>query len=117
MNNFNIVGKIKRITQVNDKVSYMTVCVRHNANQYEFLDVVCFNPEFINKYFKPDKWVGVTGHIHNNATEKDGKKIYKTELIGDNFFFCGDNTNNFVSDKNEFDEKTPFDIIDELYNP
>lgn len=95
MNIFSLVGKIKDIKSF-EKVAYITICVKSaftKQDQYDYIDVTSFSPEWIQQYFWVDKWIAVTGHIHINKREDEtGKPTYKTELIADKVYFVGDKT-------------------------
>lgn len=44
--------------------------------------------EFISKYFQKGSRIAVVGHITTGSYEKDGKKIYTTEVTVDEAEFC-----------------------------
>ena len=112
MNNFNIVGKIHTIKSL-DKIAYITVCIKSvysRDEKYDYLDIISFSPDWINKYFTAGKWIGVSGHISNNSyTDKDGNKKYKLDLIADRIFFVGDKKDSEEANSIE-DEGLPWEI-------
>ena len=84
MNKVILVGKIKRINKC-EKVTLITICV-HERGYYEYIPVKIFNTEFFNRYFFPDKWCTIEGHLkitHHND-------LYSTEIIADNISFTGE---------------------------
>ena len=72
--------------------------------------------EIIEKYVHKGSSLYIEGHLHYDTYEKDGKKVYTTEVIMDNFQFLGsksDNGNNTPNqapmNESKFDDKdVPF---------
>ncbi len=65
---------------------------REGEPDADFFTCVAFGKtaEFIEKYFKQGKQIGVTGRVENdNYTNKDGQKVYGTRITIDECFFCG----------------------------
>lgn len=63
----------------------------------DFFSCVAFGKtaEFIEKYFKQGKQIGVVGRVENdNYTNKDGQKVYGTRITIDECFFCGSSDSN-----------------------
>ena len=44
--------------------------------------------EFINNYFKKGQQVAITGRISTGSYEKDGQKVYTTDVIVEETFFA-----------------------------
>lgn len=79
--------------------------------QADFLPIVSWNKtaEFVAKYFKKGQQVAVIGRVETrNYDDKDGKKVYVTEVIAEEVYFAdskredgqattftGDNTTSF----------------------
>lgn len=84
MNKVILNGKITQIKEF-DKVTYFTVCVRHNK-EYEFIPVTTFDTIFFKRYFEVGKWICIEGYMHIN---KHNEK-YSTEIITENINFSGD---------------------------
>ena len=91
MNNFNLIGKIERFSFQN-KVAYITICNKHGRDEYSYIEVTSFSPEFIAKHFYKGKWIAINGHIKTSSFKKGDQTIYKTDLIADNVYFIGDPT-------------------------
>lgn len=53
--------------------------------QADFINIVCFgkSAEFAEKYFKKGMKVLVTGRIQTGSYEKDGQKIYTTDIVAE----------------------------------
>lgn len=45
--------------------------------------------EFVSKYFTKGQQIAITGRIQTGSYEKDGKRIYTTDLVAEEHFFCG----------------------------
>lgn len=64
---------------------------RGKENEADFIRVVTFGKaaEFASKYFHKGTKVLVTGHIQTGSyTNKDGQKIYTTDIIAEDQEFC-----------------------------
>ena len=103
MNNVVLVGRLTADPTVNHTAENNSVCnfgiaVQRrfkNANgEYEadFPNCVAFRQtaDFVEKYFKKGDPIGVTGRLQTrNYTNKDGNKVYVTEVVVDNVEFVG----------------------------
>ena len=72
-----------RYTQTNDKVASFTLAVdRIGTEEADFINCVAFKKtaEFIEKYLSKGRKIIAIGNLHTSSYEKDGKKIYKTEV-------------------------------------
>lgn len=59
--------------------------------QADFLPIVSWNKtaEFVAKYFKKGQQVAVIGRVETrNYDDKDGKKVYVTEVIAEEVYFA-----------------------------
>ncbi len=87
----------------------------------DFINIVAWGKtaEFCGKYFTKGQQVGVIGRIQTrNYDDKEGKKVYVTEVIAEETYFADskkDNTNSFESGFNsagfmalETPEELPF---------
>jgi len=111
MNNVQLVGRLARDPEVrysagqkSTAVARYTLAVSRpfkNANgqqEADFINCVAFGAagEFAEKYFKKGMMVGITGRIQTgNYDDKDGKKVYTTDVIVATQEFCekkGDST-------------------------
>lgn len=50
--------------------------------------------EFINQYFKKGQMIGVVGNIRKGSYEKDGQKVYTTDVYVNNVEFVGSKNDN-----------------------
>ena len=75
------------------------------TNKYDsdFINIVAFGKtaEFLNKYFQKGSKVGIVGHIQTGSyTNKEGQKIFTTDVVIDKVEFVSsksDNGNNTAS--------------------
>lgn len=87
----------------------------------DFISCVCFRKaaEFAEKYFRQGMRVTVSGRIQTGSyTNKDGQKVYTTEVVVDNQEFADAKKesrqdpeipeNDFVGVPEEIDEELPF---------
>lgn len=87
---------------------------KNNDGQYEsdFIQVVAFGKtaEFIANYFDKGQEIIVHGEIKTGSYEnKEGNKVYTTEVIARNIEFCGSNNNNTNNEwQPEDDGDSPF---------
>lgn len=66
----------------------------------DFFDVVAWRgtAEFISKHFKKGKPILIQGHMESRSwDDQNGIKRYRTELITDSVFFCGDHSSGRTS--------------------
>ncbi len=55
----------------------------------DFPNIVCFGKtaEFVEKYIGKGRMVGITGRIQTGSYEKDGRKVYTTDVVADRVEF------------------------------
>lgn len=107
MNNVNILGRLTRdvdlrMTASNLAVGRFNVAVdrklskekrmeAENNNQptADFINCIAFGrtAEVIGQYFGKGNKIAVTGHIQTGSYEKDGQRIYTTDVVVDSFDF------------------------------
>lgn len=97
MNKVALVGRLTRdvetnTTQAGKTVARFSVAVsrkfKNEEGNYDadFINCVAFNrtADFISKYFAKGMAIGITGRIQTgNYTNKDGQKVYTTDVIVD----------------------------------
>lgn len=104
MNNVQLVGRLARDPEVRysqgakaTAVARYTLAISRpfkNSNgeqEADFINCVAFGAagEFAEKYFKKGMMVGVTGRIQTGSyVDKDGKKVYTTDVIVATQEFC-----------------------------
>lgn len=100
MNKVILMGRLTkdpdtRYTQTtNTQVTSFTLAVNRRFSkekETDFINIVTWNKtaEFCSKYFKKGQQVGVIGRIQTrNYEDKDGKKVYVTEVIAEEVYFA-----------------------------
>lgn len=100
MNSFNGIGRLTadpEITQAaNTLVAKYTLAIDRYVKQGEhpeadFLRCVCFGKtaEFVRGHLFKGMKVGVSGRVQTGSyTDKDGKKVYTTDIIVSDHTFC-----------------------------
>lgn len=130
MNKAILVGRLTRDPELKTTANGTNVCsfsiavnrrYKNAEGNYDadFINCTAWRQtaEFVSKYFTKGRMIGVVGSIQTrNYDDKDGKKVYVTEVAADEVYFVeskGDNNNNTapVADVNDF---APIDDTDEL---
>lgn len=102
MNKVILMGRLTKDPEVrytqttNTMVTSFTLAVnrrfvKEGQQQADFINVVAWNKtaEFVSKYFKKGQQVSVIGRIETrNYDDKDGKKVYVTEVIAEEVYFA-----------------------------
>ena len=107
MNSVALVGRLARDPEVRyssgtqTAIAKFTVAVprafaKQGEQDADFIPVTCFgkSAEFVEKYFSKGKMIGVTGRIQTGSYEKDGRKVYTTDVIADRVEFVGGKDDN-----------------------
>ena len=97
---------------------------QENGADADFINIVSFGKtaEFIEKYFHKGMKIALNGRIQTGSyTDKDGKKVYTTDVVAENVEFCeskGNSANNdapataqngeFMNIPDGMDEELPF---------
>ena len=97
---------------------------QENGADADFINIVAFGKtaEFIEKYFHKGMKIALNGRIQTGSyTDKDGKKVYTTDVVAENVEFCeskGNSANNdaqapsqngdFMSIPDGMEEELPF---------
>lgn len=100
-----IMGRITkdlelRQTTSGTSVLRFTVAVdrysKDKDNDTDFISCIAFgkNAEFIDKWFSKGQMIALEGSIKTGSYEKDGRKIYTTDIIVNHASFCGDRQTN-----------------------
>ena len=113
MNKAVIVGRLVRDPDVRalsdgKTVSKFTVAVdrrfknKNGEKEADFIPVVVFGKpaEFVAEYVKKGNMVSVAGRITTGSYEKEGRKIYTTEITADEVNSIGSKKDNQAADTN-----------------
>ncbi len=103
MNKVVLMGRLTRDPEVrytstnNTLVASFSLAVNRRftrqgeERQADFINIVAWDKtgEFCSKYFKKGQQVGVIGRLQTrNYDDKDGKKVYVTEVIAEEAYFA-----------------------------
>jgi len=100
LNNVNLIGRFTRDPEFKRTPSGTTVTngniavarnFKNAKGEYEadFINIVAWRNTavLIAKYFKKGDMIGITGRIQTRNYEKDGRKVYVTEVVAENITF------------------------------
>lgn len=122
MNKVCLIGRLTkdpetRYTQTNNTlVACFTVAVnrrfaKEGEEQADFINVMAWSKvgEFVSKYFKKGKQIGIVGRIQTrNWEDKDGNKKYATEVIAEEVYFADSKGNEENSDNSVNNDVSDF---------
>lgn len=133
MNSVQLIGRLTRDPEVRYtdggvSIARFSLAVerrfkQENGADADFINIVSFGKtaEFIEKYFRKGMKIALNGRIQTGSyTDKDGKKVYTTDVIAENVEFCeskqsnaqeakDSNVNNdFLNVPEEINEELPF---------
>lgn len=80
-----------RYTQEQTAVARFTLAVDRIKGEADFIRCVAFgkSAEFVGKYFSKGSRILLNGRIQTGSyTDKDGKRVYTTDVIADHVEFC-----------------------------
>lgn len=120
MNNVCLVGRLTKDNEVRYSQSATPVAVLRNSiavnrrfkkqgeADADFINILAFGKtaELIEKSVKKGQQLGIEGRIQTGNYEKDGKKVYTSEVVIENITFIGskNETTNVVSGTDEQDD-------------
>ena len=101
MNHVSLIGRMVKDAELRTTDLYTVVRFTLAVNrqykkkdeerQADFISCTAFGKtaEFICKYFQKGSQIAVVGKIQTGSYEKEGQKIYTTDVIVDACYFCG----------------------------
>lgn len=112
MNQVNLIGRLTSDPEVSDKATKYTLAVdrrfkRDGDPDADFIRCVCFGKtaEFAGKYLRKGTKIGVSGRIQTGSyTNKDGVKVYTTDVVIENQEFVERKVETAVQPKAETPE-------------
>ena len=121
MNSVSLIGRLTRDPEVRysagsqTAVAKFTLAVnrtftREGEPDADFIGITCFGKtaELVERYMSKGRQVGVTGRIQTGSYEKDGRKVYTTDVIADRVEFL-DRGNASSESSAASDVSDPFD--------
>lgn len=93
MNKVIVIGTLTRDSELKYSQNGKPICTFSIAvNEFikgektvQFFNIVSFGAENLSAYLVKGTKVGIVGKLSNSSYEKDGQKVYKTEIIADSF--------------------------------
>lgn len=123
MNLVVIMGRLtkdpeQRVTQSEKQVSMFTLAVnrKFEKDKADFINVVAWNKlsEFTQKYLSKGRQIVVSGRLQVRDYEKDGHKVYVSEVIAEEIYFADSKPKEEVNITYEDDDRTA--ILKEIKN-
>lgn len=117
MNNVSLVGRLTHETALKYLPSGMAVLKntlavnRKKKDETDFINITAFGKgaELIANHLTKGDQVGFTGHIQTGSYEKDGGRVYTTEVIVDGVIFIGGNKQKQDKPKQDKPVNDPFE--------
>lgn len=77
---------------------------KDKENDTDFISCVAFgkSASFIANYFSRGRMIAIEGNLKTGSFEKNGQKIYTTDVIVDKAHFCGDRQTNGNAPQNGY---------------
>lgn len=95
MNRVFIIGRLTKEPEYreNEKLKQVkfTLAVNRTKEGADYISCIAWNKtaELISKYLHKGNQTAIEGRIQTGSYEKDGKKIYTTDVVIDNITFIG----------------------------
>lgn len=119
MNNVVLIGRATKdpdYSEKNDsKVAKYTLAVDRYKQDADFISCVCFgkNAEFVRDYIRKGTKIAVIGSIKTGSYEnKEGKKVYTTDVIVDRHEFVESKGNQIADSAPATADNTPLEVPD-----
>lgn len=119
MNNVSLIGNLTRDPEIrwsNDlAIARFSIAINRVPGRdgqdrgTDYPNIVVFGKQAENceKYLAKGRKVAIQGHLQTGSYEKDGKKVYTTDVVADRVEFLE------WGEKKEVDQATGFEMLDE----
>ena len=99
-----------RVTTSGKSVVKNTLAIRRDKDNTDFMEFTCFGTtaDLLNKYTTKGSKIGIQGEFKNNNYEKDGKKIYRNELLVRSIELLGTKERKLNTETEEPTQEDPF---------
>lgn len=95
MNKVEQIGRITRDLDLRKTpdgksvISFTIAVPRRNRQEADFISCTAWEKtaETIYRYFKKGQRIGIVGHLHSSSYESNGHKVYRTDVVVEEFFF------------------------------
>lgn len=99
MNSVSLIGRLTRDIELRQAgettVAHFTLAVdrrykKDGQQSADFISCVAFGKtaEFLSKYFQKGNKLALNGRIQTGSYDKNGEKVYTTDIIADSVEFC-----------------------------
>lgn len=90
-----------------------------NDRGADYPSIVCFGKtaELAEKYLTKGRQVGISGHLQTGSYEKDGRKIYTTDVIADRILFLGSSESESTAPKPVEPDKSDVTTAPDGFSP
>lgn len=99
-----------RVTQSEKQVSTFTLAVnrKFEKDKTDFINIIAWNKlsEFTQKYLSKGRQILVSGRLQVRDYEKDGHKVYVTEVIAEEIYFADSKPKEEINVTYEDDDRT-----------
>lgn len=128
MNKVVLIGRLTRDPEVRYTTTNNTLVVmvslavnrrfakQGEERQADFFNIIAWDKlgSFCSKYFKKGQQVAFVGRLQTRTfDDKDGKKVYVTEIIAEEAYFADSNKNNQAEDNTVNDEVVQQPVTDD----
>ena len=124
MNRVDLVGRLTRDPELRHTTSGRAVCQinlainrtftnQNGEREADFINVVVWDKqaENVSKYVSKGRLVSVEGRLQSRSyDDKDGKKVYVTEVVANNVQFLSTGNSNGSNNNYSVPEASPFDF-------
>ncbi len=135
MNTVNLIGRLTKEMELKYSASGTAVLKNSIAvnrkfkkDETDFINILAFSKtaELIANHLNKGDQVGIEGHIQTGSYEKDGRKVYTTEVVVDSITFISNgNKGNDNQEENKAntqpskpsDDPFPFDNQNDIEDP
>ena len=115
MNNVNLLGRITKQLEYNlvrdtGYTAFSLAVNRDKKGESDFIRCIAFGKtaETLCQYLNKGDQIAVNGRIQTGSYEKDGKKVYTTDVIVNRFWFTAKTKTEYTQDETDHDEELPF---------
>ena len=99
MNSVSLIGRLTKDPDVRYSAATQLAVARFSIaidrpgkdKGTDYPNIVCFGKtaELVEKYLTKGRLVGISGRVQTDSYEKDGRKVYTTEVVADRVEFLG----------------------------
>lgn len=109
--------EIRYTSENNTPVARITLAVdRRKKGETDFINCTAWNKtaEFINNYFSKGRAMVIVGRIQTGSYEKDGHKVYTTDVVADEVYFADSKSESKSQEETQGEGFFPVDSDEDL---